>query len=279
MPVDFNNKAHIHVVHGVQTGDNNDIDSEKQIRELLTQALADMHVVKEFEVRGYVYEDINDKAQEFYQLIGTAITSGKFIAGKALKTVIDLVGDVVIAAENTSTAHLIRQGLRHAILDSYNAGHPCVVVAHSLGTVYSLDVVNELMGEASYFHGDDLTSWPVQGLITMGSPLGLDIDLLGINIFEQRTLHDLSGAEYSLFPWQNYYNRTDPVVSGRIFGAPANTDGAKGPLELRYGPSIQGMNWLLQGHVVTSGRQWLMAHTAYWNNPAVADRIFNMLWG
>ena len=55
---------------------------------------------KDFVVKGYLYENINDNAQNFYKKIGSALTRSTPLAGNALKTFIDLVGDVVIAAKN-----------------------------------------------------------------------------------------------------------------------------------------------------------------------------------
>ena len=279
MTVDFKKPAHVLAVHGVQTGENKNIKSDQQIRSLLTQSLADIHVEKEFLVKGYFYEDINDDAQTFYKRIAGAITAGKPLRGKALKTVIDLAGDVVTAASNTSTAKKIRAGLRKKILASYRSNNQLIIVAHSLGTIYALDVINELISNARYFKGDDRSTWPVQGFVSMGSPLGLGLEIGGAKIFEKRELKSVADAQFSLFPWHNYFNRLDPIVSGNIFGAPVEIDRAKGPVEMRYGPTVLGSNWLLQGHAVTSGQQWLMAHTAYWNNPMIGDRLVDMLWG
>jgi len=279
MPVDFRKPAHVVVVHGVQSGEDEDIKSEQQIRLLINRSLAESHIEKDFLVKGYLYEDINDNAQQLYQGIAKAITSGKPLVGKAIETVIDLVGDVVTAAKNTSTAHLIRKELQNTILESYRSKNQVVVVAHSLGTIYALDVINKLITMTNYFKGDDRDSWPVQGLITIGSPLGLGLEIGGVKIFEKRRINSIENAEYNLFPWHNYYNRLDPVVSGSIFGAPVEIEGAKGPVEARYGPSVLGASWLLQGHVVTSGAQWLLAHSTYWSNPAIGDNLIDMLWG
>ena len=279
MPVDFTRPAHVIVVHGVQSGEDEDIQSERQIRALINRSLTESHIERDFEVKGYIYENINDDAQRLYQQIGMAITAGQPLVGQALDLVIDLVGDVIIAAKNTSTAHKIRKGLSDLILESYKARSQVVVVAHSLGTVYALDVVNQLIGRANYFKGDDRASWPVQGLITMGSPLGCGLDFAGVKIFEKRKIVGIDNARFSLFPWHNYYNRLDPIVSGNIFGEPAEIEGAAGPVESRYGPSVLGKNWLLKGHVVVSGAQWMLAHTAYWSNPAIGDNLVDMLWG
>jgi hypothetical protein len=279
MPVDFTKEPHILAVHGVQLDKNSDIESASQIQKLVKRSLDKKHVDLDFLVKDYLYEDMNDDAQSVYQLIARAITSGNAIAREALEAAIDLIGDVIIAARDTSTAARIRRGLKDKIIESYNTGNQLVVVAHSLGTIYCLDAISELMNDPNYFIGDDSRTWPVQGYITMGSPLGLEIDVLGTTIFEKRDITPLAGANFRLFPWHNYYNRLDPIVSGNVFGAPITIRGSKGPVEKRYGADIQQVNWLLQGHAVTSGKQWLLAHTAYWKNSKIGDKITDMLWG
>jgi hypothetical protein len=205
--------------------------------------------------------------------------SGEPLAGRALSLAIDLVGDVVTAVADTSTAHEIRAGLRDSILQSYEAGHQLVIVSHSLGTIYSLDVVSELMRDTNLFVGDNRETWPIQGLITMGSPLGLKIDLGPVEIFDRRTIERVDGADFEVFPWHNYFNALDPVVSGNVFGAPVKVVGAMGPVEHRYGEETGAAQWLLQGHRITSGKQWLLAHVAYWKNPKIGGKIVDLLWG
>ena len=278
MPVDFKKDAHILAVHGVQVGTDKKITSDDKIRTLVTKSLAASHLDKKFAVSGFFYEDINDDAQKFYQLIGSAITNGKPLVGKLLKTVIDLAGDVVTAAKNTSTAKKIRNKLRKQILESFKTGNQLVVVSHSLGTVYALDVVNELIRTDGFFNGDDRNTWPVQGLVTMGSPLGLDLDLGGIKIFEKRKIETIQNADFRVMRWHNFFNRLDPVVSGNVFGKPIELKGAKGPVEKRYGADVMASHWSLQGHVVVSKNQWLLSHTAYWKNPRIGDRLVDILW-
>jgi len=269
MSVDFRKDAHILAVHGVQLGEDESIKSEEQVHTLVTKSLSRSHLERQFEVLGFFYEDINDQAQKFYKKIASAVSSGIPLAGPALKAVIDIAGDVVTAAKNTSTAKKIRNKLRKQILRSYKDGHQVMVISHSLGTIYALDVINELIGKEEYFDGDDRNSWPVQGLITMGSPLGLEIETLGTTLFEKRKIEPVANAEFEVFPWHNYFNRLDPIVSGRVFGAP----------EQRYGEDTKSAQWRLQGHAVTSGKQWLLAHTTYWTNPKIGDRLVDLIWG
>jgi hypothetical protein len=278
MSVDFTKPAHILAVHGVQTGTDDDIDSQQKIEKLTNNALARSHIERDFESIGFYYEDINNKAQKFYQLLAKAITSGKPLVGAALKQIIDLAGDVVTASANTSTAKKIRRKLAKKILESYDSGNKLIIVAHSLGTVYALDTICELINTDGLFNGDDRASWPVQGLVTMGSPLGLDLDILGQVIFAKRSIATIN-AQYQVLPWHNFFNRLDPVVSGNVFGSPVKISGSRGPVERRYGTDTSHSQWMLRGHAVTSGKQWLLAHTAYWNNPRIGDRLVDMLWG
>jgi hypothetical protein len=277
MAVNFSKKPHILVVHGVQTGDDSDITNDQQIKTLVDKSLSGIGKQTDYKVSGFLYENINNEAQTFYKFFFKAISGGNPLVGKALDIVVDTVGDVVTAANDTSTAGKIRKKLREQILKSYKSGNQLIIVAHSLGTIYALDVICELMASSYYFKGDDITTWPVQGYVSMGSPLGLDLNILGLPVFAKRNIETLSAA-VSIFPWHNYYNRLDPVVSGNVFGKPINVDGSKGPVEKRYGDDAMMAKWLLQGHAVTSGNQWVFAHTAYWRNPKIGDQLFNMLW-
>lgn len=278
MPVNFKKDAHILAVHGVQVGIDKLITSDDKIRKLVTRSLAASHLDKKFEVSGFFYEDINDDAQKFYKLFASAITRGRPLVGRALRIVIDLAGDVVTAAKTTSTAKKIRNKLRKQILESYKSGNQLVVVSHGLGTVYTLDVINELIRTDEFFKGDNRKSWPVQGLVTMGSPLGLDLDVGGIKIFEKRKIETIKNADFRVMRWHNFFNRLDPIVNGNVFGKPIEVKGAKGPVEKRYGADIMASHWSLQGHVVVSKNQWLLSHTAYWKNPRIGDRLVDILW-
>jgi len=278
MPVNFTKPAHVVVVHGVQTGTDADIDSVGSVTRLIDKALQRSHLQRDYETVGFYYEDINDEAQKYFKAITKGLSVGSPLTGTALKMVVELAGDVVTAAANTSTAKKIRRKLAKKIRESYDAGHPVLLVSHSLGTVYSLNTIAEMMARDDIFKGDNRKTWPVQGLITMGSPLGLDLQMGSQMIFPKCNIPPLN-ATYEVFPWHNYFNRLDPVVSGNVFGKPVQISGAKGPVETRYGADTQANQWLLHGHAVTSGKQWLLAHTAYWKNPRIGDRIVDMLWG
>ena len=79
-------------MHGVQTGEEGDIECAKKIRRGVARNLRLSHLEREFEVSQYLYEGINDDAQRFYQLIADAVANGNPLAGAALSTAIDLWG-------------------------------------------------------------------------------------------------------------------------------------------------------------------------------------------
>ncbi|MCK5665359.1 MAG: hypothetical protein KAI17_17850, partial [Thiotrichaceae bacterium] len=189
--------------------------------------------------------------------------------GKVLaKPAIDVVGDVVISLSKNSTANKIRKGLKDKILKYYQNGNPLYIVAHSLGTVYAFDVVNELIADNNYFDRNDPLNWPVQGMITLGSPLGLRM----FKSTGRNNARNLGDGQFN-FKWMNYFDVNDPVVSGDIFGKRLNN--YKIAENYRKGTASQG--WFIRDYPTDTGKTWLLAHTAYWNVAAVGEGLVNML--
>jgi hypothetical protein len=100
--------------------------------------------------------------------------------------------------------------------------------------------------------------------MTMGSPIGL-------NLFEGRQTARIPGAGLARFPWQNYWDPLDPIVSGSVFGAPASAAVIAQNLE------VIGSNWLVRDRKIDSGKQWLPAHTSYWDLPEIGDELAGWL--
>lgn len=260
------------MVHGVQRGSDKNLSQDKYVQRLVDATLRDIHLQKDYYVRLFPYEDINNQAQDVFQKVAGAITTGNPLASNVVDLVIDIVGDVVTAARQTDTAKLIQEKLIEQIEKYNQQQRPVVLAAHSLGTVYALDVINTLMARDEYFKGDDRTTWPIWGLVSFGSPLGL-------KLFSKRKIGALENARYSMFPWYNFWNKLDPVVSGHVFGNPEKPDGYfNGPVEKRYKKDCIEKRWFLQSEVVKSGEQWVAAHSAYWNHPRIGDKIVELLW-
>lgn len=281
MPVDLNQPPHVLVIHGAQRGRASQVKAEKKIRQLVATALAARNIAEDFEVRQYVYESTKDRhpTVQLGKLVSLAIARGRPLAGFALATAVDLVGDVLLGVADGSTAAQVRAGLKAAILESHAAGHRVLVVAHSLGTVYALQAVNELLAESpQHFAGDDRRRWATQGLVTLGSPLGLDFRLFGLHVFPRIPLSNVP-SDCERFPWHNFFSRHDPIVTGRVFGECMVCTESESPVERRYRDHTDAAGWLLQGHHVRTRTRWLTAHAAYWTAPAVGDRLVGMLWG
>jgi hypothetical protein len=177
----------------------------------------------------------------------------------------DLVGDVVIALEDGSTAAKIRAGLRERILETFEEGNPLYLVAHSLGTIYALDVVNALMKEEGIFDRESRKTWPVQALITMGSPVGL-------SMFKRSKVTQL-GEGRRFFRWANYWARTDPVVSGSFYGKPQQGY----HIASRFITSSETSGWFIQDRVVDIGKVWLLAHSGYWDHAPIGDDLARLI--
>lgn len=264
MAVDPRKSRRVLVVHGVQVGDDDDLNQDDLIERNVAERLGDTPL--RFEADLYRYEDLNDEAQRKWKLLLNLLVATPIgmVAGQAL----DLIGDVVTARLNTSTAHAIREGLKERILALYEAGHPCYVVAHSLGSIYAFDVVNELMRSDELFDRASRRTWPVQGLVTLGSPIGLDL----FRTKGRKRLANL-GEGHKWFRWINYWDRMDPIVSGEIFGT--KLEGYDIAEHYRTKSPRQG--WVIRDRPVDTGRQWLLAHVAYWTHPIVGDGVADLV--
>ena len=264
MPVDPTLPRKILVVHGVQTSPDN-LNQHTLVDELIKTRIGNIPLSYSCEL--YRYENINADALEKYKDLLNLLVANPVgaVVGDA---VLELVGDVVISLENGSTAETIRQGLRQAILDIYAASNPCYIVAHSLGSIYTFDVLNSLIGDGEHFDRTSRKTWPVQGLLTIGSPIGLDM----FKNTGRNAIKDF-GAGDKWFRWLNMWDPNDPVVSGNIFGE--HLSGYKIAENFLSGDPKQG--WVIRDIVTDTGKSWLMAHTAYWHSSAVGDKLVDMI--
>jgi hypothetical protein len=265
MPVSADKKPIVLVVHGVQLGEDKDLNQDESIKELVMSRLAGTYF--DFDVDLYCYENLNDQVQGKFKALSSLIMSSP-VGGVLAKNVIDIVGDVVTSLADSSTANKIREGLKEKILSYYELGHPVYIVAHSLGTVYTFDVVNQLIADKAYFDRNNPLLWPVQGMITIGSPLGLAM----FKATGRKTAKNLGAGNFN-FKWLNYFDINDPVVSGNIFGKSlANTKIAE-----KYKKEDKNFGWFIRDFPVDTGKTWLLAHVAYWDSALVGDGLVNMM--
>ena len=270
MPVDPTKQRKILVVHGVQTGKNEDVNPHKKIQELVEARLNGVPL--DFKAEIYKYENINDAAlgklnKVFDAFVGPMLNKVPLggLLGKVVRGGVDLVGDVLIKVADGSTSRVIRDGLIERIEEFHDKGHPLYIVAHSLGTVYAFDAVNQLIGDSRYFKRDSRKTWPVQGLLTMGSPIGL-------SMFRRSRIKHL-GDGRKLFRWFNYWDPTDPVVSGSFYGKPTQAY----RVAEKFDTTSPKCGWFVQDRVIDTGKLWVMAHVAYWRHPGIGDDLATMV--
>jgi len=236
MAVDPAKPKRVLVVHGVEAGTDADLDQDRLIDALIRSRLNGAPL--RFGAELYRYENIND------------LTA-------------DIVLDVLIALKDGSTARTIRQGLVDRLLEIYQEGSPLYLVAHSLGTIYAFDAVNQLIGTPGLFNRNDRKTWPVLGLVTLGSPIGL-------RLFKRNRVKPLGKGSRSL-PWINYWDRTDPVVSGSFYGKPR----AGYDIVERFASKTAG--WDIKDRAIDTGKVWLQAHCGYWSHPGLGDDLVSLL--
>jgi hypothetical protein len=207
MPVNPSSPRTVLIVHGVQSNDTN-LNQDVLVDELIKTRIDNVPLSYACDL--YRYENVNVEALRKYEGLLGLLADGP--VGEAVGgPVLEMIGDVVISLENGAPAEEIREGLRQKILDIFAAGNPCYIVAHSLGTIYTFDVLNALIGDGSYFDRGSRKTWPVQGLLTIGSPIGLDM-------FKVRGRDAIKnfGPGDKWFRWLNIWDPNDPVVSGSI---------------------------------------------------------------
>lgn len=266
MSVDPSKPVKIIVVHGVQLGKDKDQKQHVDIKNLIKNRLAGVPLSYTTEM--HTYEDINDNAIKDIKSLLKLISKSP-VASILSQVTLEVVADVVISLKNGSTATSIRAGLSKRILECYKKGQPCYVVAHSLGSIYALDVINELIaGDNEFFDRDRRETWPVQALVTLGSPIGLDM-------FRHNRPNVASlGTGSKMFKWLNYWDRTDPVVSGQIFGKYL-----KGfDIAQSYIEETREQGWMIRDIPVDTGNRWLLAHTSYWTDSKVGDGIVDLIF-
>jgi hypothetical protein len=271
MPIDFDKPKNILVIHGVQRGDNDDQTQHQTIKANVESQLQDIGIP--FDVDIFRYEDINDEATTLVKRALAALTNN-VIAGWVVQQAVDMVGDVAIALSEGAVYQRIKSEFRDKILSYYEQGEPVFIVAHSLGSIYAFDVINELMKEPDFFKPNQAKTRPVLGLITIGSPLALDLferdwqDMTNLVPADQSIDDD-----FRLFPWRNYWDPTDPIVSGSLVGLPWNEQKFKE----KYGDKPYDLGWDARSRTVITGKSHVIAHSAYWRDPTVGLGIRQLI--
>lgn len=271
MALDFSKPKKILIIHGVQRGDDDDQTQHTTIESTVEAQLNNLNLP--FSVDIFKYEDINDQAYALVKRALSALTSN-LIAGWVVEGAVDIIGDVAIALSEGDTYNEIKDKFRAKIMESYDQDEPLFIIAHSLGSIYAFDVINELMKEDGLFLHNQVETRPVLGLITIGSPLALDLferdwqDMTNL-VTANQTIDD----NFKLFPWRNYWDPTDPIVSGSIVGLPWN----ERQFKEKFGDKPFDLGWDARSRSIITGKAHVLAHTAYWSDPSVGLGIRQLI--
>lgn len=269
MCIDYSKRRRLLIIHGVQAGTDGDMRQHEEIRRNVVRLLAGTKIP--FETDIFRYEDINDDAVRVVRQALAALTDNR-IVGWIVDNSVDVNGDVAEALRQGPAYRAIKERFTERIVESYARGEPLFIVAHSLGSIYAFDVVNELMRRSGLFQWNKPETRPVQGMVTLGSPISLD---LFCRTWRSMTNLVPKGAEVDggtkLFPWINCWDPADPIVSGNIIGL------SWGELQfaIKFGEKPFKMGWDVRSRMISSRRRHLSAHTAYWNEEAVG---FTLRW-
>lgn len=155
-------------------------------------------------------------------------------------------------------------------LDAQIRAHqePVLLVAHSLGSVVAIDYLTALLQQGAF--NKPPQCWPVHALLTIGSPLGIDVPLAGVKagfLDRNEALLDLEGLPG--FRWTNIFDRDDPVVTGSIFDKPY------GEPHLSAFEGYQKLNVL--DFEVDAGI-CVVGHIGYWRHSVVAQHLYDLLF-
>lgn len=274
--VDFEQPPEILIIHGVQSGDNNDLRQHEVVKANLDALISspDLHFEDplEFNTDIVKYEDINDDASYLVRRILATMT-GNAIAGWVVDKAADLVGDVLLAISEGDVYKQITEHIADRIDAVHAQGKPLYIVAHSLGSFYAFEVINKLIGKLQMANSDK-SKWPVHGLVTIGSPLGLELFKRDVDTLRRRQIQ-VNVKSTPRFPWKNYWDNQDPVVTGSIMGFPKENN-----FPFRFDRQrAKQMGWNIRSDQINSGHTaHLGAHTAYWTDKTVGQGIVNMLY-
>lgn len=180
--------------------------------------------------------------------------------------VADYLVDVVTYARNR------REIMLHCEAQVLALGPGRPMLAHSLGSVIAIDLVTKWLIEGRFDGNPE--RWPIRGLLTIGSPLGIDVPLLdGLGFTDRATV--LAALPEELAPerpwrWINLTDASDVVVQGELWDAVRSRptprlDALAGYKRLR----------VEQLDIDTGGL--ISAHGGYWTHTAVAQAMLELL--
>jgi hypothetical protein len=269
MPISLFKKPIVLVVQDFRIGIESDDSTQSLLKQSHLSKLADLTSIDNFHyvIETFTFDNIHSEAVDSFRAMSESIYSSppnSIITPATLA----LINDVVNSLNSSSTAHEIRLGLKEKILQIYRQGNPLYLVAQGLSSVIAFDTVNDLMKNPAYFDRRDPLTWPVQGLLTLGSPLAAEL----FNIEQSREITSLGKGPF-VFNWRNYFDTSDPFALGQVFGSLIKNNS----IESRFMASIKQHGWFVKDYPIYTPVEGYETHSAYWDNSDVGEALLNMM--
>lgn len=246
-------------LHGIRPDDDTEVAGfSRPLRDLVTQHAEARGVSLGLDWREIVWADILDSHHN--------AALKKIPALPILDDVFDLVLDALAysgRAVEEITRHVDRR-LR-AVRDE--TGRPPLLVAHSMGSIVSLDLLIRWQ-LAGRFNGPRET-WPVAGLITLGSPAGIEMPIFHEIGYLNRAHVLATHRAVPGFRWIDIYDGDDPVATGSALG---RLGSKREPLH-----EVRGYDRHCAGSFETDSGWHFGAHVAYWSDPLTASIVYGEL--
>jgi hypothetical protein len=181
--------------------------------------------------------------------------------GEALGSLSDYAADVAVYSHRASRAWIMDR----VAAQVFAAGPGRVLLAHSLGSVIALDLVLLWLAQGRFTGPRD--TWPIAGLITIGSPLGCTSGLGGLDAALQRKRECLASPKPPKgWQWRNIADPQDIVVCGLYIGSTPSLSDHDGYRHL----GVEQLPDVDTGGLCSS-------HTGYWTDPVVISAVYAMM--
>jgi len=215
----------------------------------------------------HVLEAYTKERNKLYNFLDQLIERGGF--DQVRRQIITSLSDIMVY-QSTKWRDQVRQRLLDKINPFVNTGDAVSVVGHSLGSVVSFDTL--------YYNSRHNDSWKAAGfkpsnLFTVGSPIALFSLELEDDTGVQKPRYFTAAATPNYLDPKNTNPDLDPVRNdGMWYNFMDAQDLIAYPLEVLFEGKFKVKDILVQ-----TGTNPLTAHTEYWNNNEVAQRIAERL--
>jgi hypothetical protein len=252
--IDFSKKKVIIFLHGIQETDNEEtLQHSKVLHDNFSKFVSDQ-VDDYLIIHPVLYESINDESLTEYGKQGII----NYLISKT--DIADYAVDVINFVSFNKYHKMIDKKIQETILHYAEQQYPVYIVGHSLGSMYGLHVINKLIEQHKDCYELESVHWPVQGCITLGSPI------TNKEFFNTIEFIPFNGVD--VIEWINVFYEND-IVTDLPFFDEVNLEEEIGKID----------GWKYTQHVLQSDEGLIDSHTHYLNDPTVYHLLKIGLFG